>query len=140
MAGDGVAYVCNNQFDNNTAQNGGAIYAVASGTIYIQTNYVSANTAVAKGGGIYFAGAANVYLRKNEIKGNHAGLTEADCRRAALSRSFRKATVSRRTGRAGWRGGGARVQSAESTFHDVALWRNRAQRDGGGLVVDRPRC
>ena len=136
--GDGPAYVCNNQFDNNTAQNGGAIYSTASGALYIQTNYISANTAVANGGGVYLAGAANVYLRKNEFKGNHAGLDGGGLSAGGNLKIFSENDRFEENG-SDRDGGAAAIVSnlRESTFHDAELWRNHAQRDGGGLVVDR---
>ncbi|MBP7829205.1 MAG: hypothetical protein KA248_04735 [Kiritimatiellae bacterium] len=138
VRGDGVGYVCHNMFEQNRGPRGGAIYSEADGTIYIQTNYFSSNTAETDGGAVYIGGTAGVSLRMNEFLRNGAGASGGGfaVRGTNLVASDRDFFMDNT---AAQDGGGVSVvlNPKQVILNRASLFDGRAGRDGGAVSADR---
>ncbi|HOW97040.1 MAG TPA: hypothetical protein P5567_01095 [Kiritimatiellia bacterium] len=138
VRGDGIGYVCHNMFEQNRGPRGGAIYSGAAGTIYIQTNYFSANTAETDGGAVFIGGTASVSLRMNEFLRNGAGTSGGGfavrgTNAVASDRDFFMDNT------AGVDGGSVSVvlNPKPVILNRASLFGSEAGRDGGDVSVDR---
>ncbi|MBU1908918.1 MAG: hypothetical protein KJ726_02600, partial [Verrucomicrobia bacterium] len=137
VQGDGVGYVCGNLFEQNRGPRGGAIFTEAVGTLYIQTNYFSNNSAETDGGAVYLGGAAKVYLRRNEFMGNAAGANGGGVCVRGKNKVFSDHDLFM-SNRAVQDGGIAAILGNQQGFilYEVTATDNNAGRDGGGVAVD----
>lgn len=138
VRGDGVGYVCRNMFELNRGPRGGAVFTEAAGTIYIQTNYFSANTAETDGGAVYLGGTAGVLLQMNEFLRNGAGvsgggLAVRGTNLVASDRDFFMDNTAVQDGGAV----SVALNPKQVILHQPVLNGSEAGRDGGDVSVDR---
>lgn len=138
VRGDGVGYVCNNFFELNRGPRGGAIFSQAAGTICIQTNYFSSNTAETDGGAVYIGGTAGVLLQMNEFLRNGAGasgggLAVCGTNLVASDRDFFMDNTAVQDGGAV----SVVLNPKQVIMNRASLFGSRAGRDGGAVSADR---